>query len=316
MNPSIKVDILLATYNGALFLERQLNSILTQTHTNWHLYIRDDGSIDNSRAILNYYLGQYPDKITIIEGQINTQKAKGNFSLLMNYSTAKYILFCDQDDIWLNNKVEISLQKILAIEKTTPNIPIYVFSDLKVIDSNDHIIHKSLWERDGLNSKFISLNRLLVQNVPYGCATIINKPLLNLGKNIPHEALLHDHWLALLAAAKGRIASISEPTILHRIHDKNTSRANNPHKKERSEDIRSMVTNKNFLNYFVKLQNQAAALLQRLREKNLLDNETEMILTDFINLRQMNIIKRKLVMIRHGFFKNSLKQTLKWLLRI
>ena len=313
---STKVDILLATYNGALFLEEQLESIANQSHKNWHLYIRDDESSDNTEQIIKQFIFKYPQKASFIEGVKNDRRATGNFSILMDHSKSDYIMFSDQDDIWLPSKVALSLQKIKSIESQFPKKSAYVFSDLTKIDESKNIISKSLWKAEQLNPKHTTLGRLLVQNIPYGCTTIINRRLLEIGKSIPKEALLHDHWLVLLAATTGYIDYISEPTILHRIHQSNSSRANSEHWKAYNHNTKAKVTNQNFNQYFRKLQLQATALLQRLDEKKLLSKENETLLTDFINLRSKSLLKRKILMLKHGFFKKTNKQTLKWLLRI
>jgi glycosyltransferase involved in cell wall biosynthesis len=310
------IDILLATYNGARFLSLQLDSLLNQTYNQIHIFIRDDGSKDNTLQIVKSYQHQFPEKITLIEGEINQNKATGNFSILMTYSTSDYILFSDQDDIWELDKVEKLYHKITAVEALNPNMPVYIFSDLKMIDEKGSEIASSLWEKEGINPKNIKLGNLLTQNIANGCASIINKKLLELGKDIPKGVLMHDHWLIILASAAGVVDYITDKTINHRIHQSNSSRAESEIKKERKKSLMSIIKGENLDNYYQKLKSQAILIKQRLQEKSLLSIEKEKVLNDFIELKNYSFIKRKKVILKNDFLKNSPAASLNWWLRI
>ena len=105
MNIRSQVDILLATYNGERFLDEQMHSLLSQSYTEWHLIIRDDGSTDNTLAIIQRYKKQYPNKITILEDNLANLGACRNFGRILEQSDADYAMFCDQDDVWLPKKI-------------------------------------------------------------------------------------------------------------------------------------------------------------------------------------------------------------------
>ena len=96
-----RIEILLATYNGERFLAEQLDSIIAQTHKNWWILARDDGSTDGTLALLKAYKVQLVDKMEILEDGRGNLGSVGNFSALMEASTAEYVAFCDQDDVWL-----------------------------------------------------------------------------------------------------------------------------------------------------------------------------------------------------------------------
>ena len=106
-----KVDILLATYNGERFLQKQIDSILQQTYSNFTIYIRDDGSKDGTIKIIKDYAQKYPNKILFIEDILGNLGVTQNFNELMKYSSANYIAFSDQDDIWLPQKIEKSFDR-------------------------------------------------------------------------------------------------------------------------------------------------------------------------------------------------------------
>ncbi|MER3478802.1 MAG: glycosyltransferase family 2 protein, partial [Leptolyngbya sp. ERB_1_2] len=106
------VDILLATYNGADFLGEQLDSLLRQTYRDWQLLIRDDGSEDQTLNIIESYITSRSRQIYLFKDNHRALGAVGNFAKLIKYSQAEYTLFCDQDDVWLKEKLELSLKRM------------------------------------------------------------------------------------------------------------------------------------------------------------------------------------------------------------
>ena len=125
-----KVAILMATYNGEKYLSEQIESIINQTFTDWVLYIHDDGSTDGTLEIIKKYVKIYPKKIILIQGE-RTGGAKFNFFSLMDKVTAEYIMFSDQDDWWLPDKINKTLEKCIKIENGQKDTPVVVFTDFK-----------------------------------------------------------------------------------------------------------------------------------------------------------------------------------------
>ncbi len=214
-----KVDILLATYNGEKYLAEQLDSILLQTHQNFQIIIRDDGSKDRTLAIIKEYQANYPTKLKLITDQLGNLGVIKNFEILLRASESKYLLFADQDDFWLENKVADSLKKIKEIEED--EIPSLVFTDLKVVDQNLKLINNSFWNYQKINPENKSLNCLLNLNCMTGCTIIINQELKNLALPIPKEVLMHDLWLGLIASSLGKVAYLNQATVLYRQHNNN-----------------------------------------------------------------------------------------------
>lgn len=216
------IDILVAVYNGEKYLKEQLNSLINQTYKDINIIIRDDGSTDNSLDIIKEFKFEHPEKTTLIEGN-PTKSAKNNFFELLNHAKSDYIMFCDQDDIWLENKVKLTLAKMQETEETYGNsIPVLCHTDLKVVDKNLNELHKSFFKMQKFDITKTSLNRALVQNIVTGCTMMINKPLLDLAKNTNSEnVIMHDWWLFLIASAFGRVEVVNSPTILYRQHGKN-----------------------------------------------------------------------------------------------
>lgn len=217
------VDILLATYNGFSFIASQLDSILAQTHKQIHLIIRDDVSDDSTRKILTTYAQRFPDMITLVHSEVRLG-INGNFSCLMEHSTGNYIMFADQDDLWDHGKVSKTLEKMKELETLySIDTPLLVHTDLKVVDRDLNDLSPSFWHYSGINPFYAqTLNRLLMQNVVTGCSMMINRPLLKLAHPIPENAAMHDWWIALVAAAFGKIEALPQPTLLYRQHARNT----------------------------------------------------------------------------------------------
>ncbi len=222
MNESI--TILLATYNGEKYIEEQLQSLLNQTYTNWHLIIRDDNSTDGTLAILASYQQQYPEKITILPNKGANLGSVLNFNALLTFAQdAHYIMFCDQDDRWLPDKIEVTYARMRELEKEYgQEYPIMVFTNFQYVDEKMQVIEsKKHFEINTIRN--FGFSHLLAQNPVYGCTTIINRALANKVGIIPPEAGFHDHWIALIAAAFGKLFYLKEKTVLYRQHSSNVS---------------------------------------------------------------------------------------------
>lgn len=219
------VEILLAAYNGEHYLNDQLDSIVKQTYPEWKLIIRDDGSSDQSIDIIERYAQKYPHKITFLKDGDSNLGVTRNFERLMEYSTAPYIMFCDQDDIWMSDKIEKSLLKIQAMEERYgSSAPLLIYTDLAVCDEYGNNIADSFWKYQGADP-LIPLNhaQALVQNNATGNTMIFNHSLIEHALPFPSDALMHDWWVALTALYLGKIDYINVQTILYRQHDQNVS---------------------------------------------------------------------------------------------
>jgi len=298
-----QVDILLGTYNGATFLTEQIDSIVNQSFTDWKLIIRDDGSSDGTTEILLDYQSKYPHKITVLESSNENHGVILNFSKLLESSCAPYIMFCDQDDVWLSEKVALTFKEMKIFEKSNPNMPLLVHTDLKVVNTNLDILSNSYWSYQGIQPSYATVNRLLVQNVITGCTTMINRQLSNLALPIPNEVIMHDWWLGLVASSFGQIHHISTPTVLYRQHDNNDTGA----------------TSFNFKTILTQLQNlskinlhkyilQAKPLLSRYETR--LNSKQKEILEAFIDIENQSWIKGKLTLVKYKILKQDIFRNL------
>ncbi len=217
------VDILLSTYNGIAYLEPQIESLLKQSHKSWRLLIRDDGSTDGTIEIVERYVAAYPEKIIIVKDTEGSLGPTLSFSRLLERSSAEYSLFCDQDDVWEPDKIAVTLDSMRSIEAESGSVPVLVHTDMKVVDSSLGVLSDSFWKYQNLNPGLAALRNLLILNNVTGCTVMVNGPLRKLATPIPPEAILHDWWVALVAAAFGHTGYVKSPTMLYRQHASNVA---------------------------------------------------------------------------------------------
>ena len=109
------ITILLATYNSSRYIRELIDSILNQTYKEWNLVVRDDLSKDDTVAIISEYIKQHPSKISILDNHGESKRAYLNFVELLKNVESEYYMFCDHDDVWLPNKIELSIKRMKEI---------------------------------------------------------------------------------------------------------------------------------------------------------------------------------------------------------
>ncbi|MGO3738692.1 MAG: glycosyltransferase family 2 protein [Marinomonas foliarum] len=217
------IQILLATYNGAKYLEAQLDSLLAQTCKRWTLIAHDDGSNDHTLDILRAYQLNYPDVIEILEDGLTFGNARDNFTHLLGASTAEYVMFCDQDDVWLPDKIEKTLHKMQASEGLHPSLPVVVHTDLEVVDESLCSIAPSMFEYQGLEKSIKSLLQILAKNSVTGCTMMMNRQAITVSLPILPSAVMHDWWIAAMVIKyQGVVEFIDELLIHYRQHSGNS----------------------------------------------------------------------------------------------
>jgi len=220
-----KILILLAAYNGEEYLSEQIQSIQRQTIFTWTLLVRDDGSQDNSKDIIEEFAAK-DSRIRLVDDEREGRGTTKNFAALMQVALAEgadAIFFADQDDIWLPHKLSRQLKSLQEMEEQySPGTPLLCYSDLEVVDEHLHQIHPSFMRYEKLRHEPDNpIHVLLTQNLVTGCSVVINRALLELATPIPTGIALHDWWLAICAAACGRIGYIDQPLVQYRQHSRN-----------------------------------------------------------------------------------------------
>jgi len=219
----MNITICLSTYNGTKHIEQQLDSIINQTYSDWLLKIRDDGSVDGTFEILQKYAQKYEDKIQIIGDGNENIGVTQSFAKLIESCATDYIMLCDQDDVWLSDKIELSFKAIKKLEaETEKSKPLLVFTDAKVVDENLNVLNNSFWETQKITPKICNnYKKLLALNAVTGCTVIFNRFLVSHILPMPDFLKVHDGWIAVNAAYYGKLDYIQQPTMLYRQHTTN-----------------------------------------------------------------------------------------------
>ncbi|MDR1645152.1 MAG: glycosyltransferase family 2 protein [Tannerellaceae bacterium] len=218
-----RIAILLSTYNSEKYLCEQIDSILNQSYKEWILYIRDDGSTDETLNIIKEYCSQHSN-IVLCKSENKNRGAKNSFFWLLEHVDALYYMFCDHDDVWLPFKVEITYKKMKIAEQDNFDKSIIVNTDLMVVDNNLQIIHPSMWEAAHLLPDILksSFHYLCICNFVTGCTMMINQKAKEVSFPVSSKAIFHDSWIALkVLYTGGIIIPIKEQTILYRQHTQN-----------------------------------------------------------------------------------------------
>jgi glycosyltransferase involved in cell wall biosynthesis len=284
--------ILLSTYNGASFLKQQLESIFAQSDKSWHLLWRDDGSNDDTVAVIEQFMQD-----TGVERYQRILEPKGNVGVAASFSAllravprdAARVAFCDQDDVWLPQKLARASEALSAIPDTIPAL--YCARQLLV----DHDLQSIGLSPNAPGPK--ELRNALVQNIATGNTVVLNYAAIDRLKEsrIPADTM-HDWWAYLVVTATdGKVIFDSSPVILYRQHIRNVigskqnwfSRIFNALRREPQRFLYSISANANALSLHPALTPAARTLLrefENLREKN--------FLTRFRAIRHMKLIRQ------------------------
>lgn len=214
------ITILLATYNGYRFLPELLDSLIAQTFEGWDLYIRDDNSTDGTQRILSQY-EQTDNRIHVTYGSEQLGPT-GNFLNLVNsVSAGNYLMLCDQDDVWLPDKIEKTYAEMQKQEADYgKQTALMVYCGKQLVDQDLLPISSFKSERDSYN---VSLHDVLIQNPIYGCTLMINRAALDIIKPVPEYVYMHDYYFALVVSLFGIVVYLDEPLILYRQHSGNVT---------------------------------------------------------------------------------------------
>lgn len=221
----IRAEILMAAYNGERYIRAQIDSILAQTDSRWHLTVSDDGSTDATPAILDEYAARYPDRITRYRSGTRFGAACPHFLHLMAHCDAPYMLFSDQDDVWYPEKVGAMLEALTRAEQAAgPDVPVLAFSDLAPVDGQLKPLAESMMAYQNQRPEGLDYRALLMQNVVSGGAMGINRALAKLASRAEREpdVIMHDWWDAATAARFGSIVYVPRALSAYRQHGDNS----------------------------------------------------------------------------------------------
>jgi len=287
------IEIVLATYNGEKYVAAQIDSILAQDYPEWKLLVRDDASTDRTPVILVEYEQKYPERIAVLKGEKKRLGIVGNFSALLTATTAPYVMCADQDDVWLPNKINLTLAGMRELEtshgKTTP---LLVHTDSTIVNERLEVIAKSFALHHKLNPFFSPFSRLLVQNTVQGCTVMVNRALLGLALPIPPVARMYDMWLAQIAAGLGHMGYIEQSTVKYRQHSANAVGTRKKMLREKVGHIQNMMEG-----------NVTQALLFFDRFEKQLSEENRKTVKTFSKLPDYGFFKRRFILLRYNILR-------------
>jgi len=297
----------MATFNGEPYLAQQIDSLLEQTIQDFVLFINDDCSTDNTVQIARDYATKHPDKIFVSQSKANTGNAKHNFVEMMATHKNDYVMLCDQDDVWLPNKIETTLGKMKEMEqKHTITTPLLVHTDLTVVDQNLNVINPSYRQATSRKYGRTAINQVLILNNASGCTIMYNRALSDLLVDKPNFCEVHGWWLQIVAAYLGEIGHVDEPTILYRQHGKNSIGAKDT--RTLTYKVRQLMNYSHIKNRINATYPQANSLLELYRSR--LTSEQIELLESFISIPNMNKICRWITIWQNKLFMDGFSRSI------
>lgn len=222
MGNATRVSVVMCTRNGARYIGSQTRSILSQTRPVDEIVIGDDASSDGTLAAIEELCGASASAppLRVLRREVPLGVA-ANFADALAASTGDVIVLSDQDDEWEPHKVAALLACFDG------KLPMAVATDAALIDAQGHELGELLWSRLALRpaerAELLGDRQwvpLLRRNVATGATMAVNRPLLEAALPIP-PGWLHDEWLAIVAAALGRLVLLDQPLTRYRMHEAN-----------------------------------------------------------------------------------------------
>lgn len=218
-----RVHIACSAKNAERFIDPFIEGLVAQTHADWELWIRDDGSTDGTRRRLEAWRRKDARVAQIIAGDSSLGLSQAFADVLSRLpADARAIATADADDVWMPHRIAHTLEA-LAQAEAQPGGPVLVHSDLQVVDEQLNALAPSFWASQGMNPDPPSLHSLAIQNVATGPTLLFNGALLRHVRTMPSAVTNHDWWIALVAMVTGRIIAVPECTVWYRQHGANNT---------------------------------------------------------------------------------------------
>jgi glycosyltransferase involved in cell wall biosynthesis len=219
------IHIACSARNAGRWIDALLESLVSQTHRDWELWIRDDGSTDDTWAKLEAWRAREPRIATTMRGESALGHVQAYADVLARLPlSAQIVATVDADDVWMPHRLERTLAALAEEERARPG-PVLVYTDLLVVDEELRILSPSFWANEGIDPEPRGLRSLAIQNVAVSPTLLFNAALLAELREVPPAAIHQDWWFALVAAATGRLVAVHEPTVLYRQHGANVTGA-------------------------------------------------------------------------------------------
>lgn len=203
------ISVCMATYNGEQYLHEQINSILNQLSKGDELIISDDGSTDKTIEIIENFSDP---RIKLLKADFHSPIL--NFQNALQHAENDLIFLSDQDDVWMDDKVEKMMQSLKEYD--------LVVSDCFIVDEEGKIIAGSFFDR---NNSGPGLIKNIYKNGYLGCCMAFNREILNHALPFPEDIAMHDIWIGLIGETFGKTLFMPDKLICYRRHSSNASQA-------------------------------------------------------------------------------------------
>ena len=211
--PEKSVCVLLSTYNGEKYLKEQLDSLLAQRGVNLTILVRDDGSKDNTTTILEEF-AKKDSRLTFYQGK-NVGPAQSFFDLIMKSPQTDYYAFCDQDDVWDEDKLEIAVDMLEKEDRSKPNM---YYSNLRIVDQDLNFYRLSHVSPSIQTNKY----SVLTEDMATGCTVVFNNTAANFTRlGLPKYCSMHDTWIYMICKFFGKTVYDFDAHISYRQHGDN-----------------------------------------------------------------------------------------------
>lgn len=219
------VHIVCSARDAGRWLDAFFESLVAQTHGDWELWIRDDGSTDDTWARIETWRAREPRLARAWRGDRSLGTALGFADVLARLPAATSVVAtADADDVWMPHRLARTLAALRAAEAERAGA-VLVHTDLAVVDETLRPLAPSFWRSEGIDPEPRSLRLLAIQNVAVGPTQLFNAALLAELRDVPAEAIHQDWWIALVAAVTGRLVAVRETTVRYRQHGGNIAGA-------------------------------------------------------------------------------------------
>ncbi len=299
------VSVALCTFNGERFLDDQLASLARQGRRPDELIVSDDRSTDGTMALLKRFAEAAPFPVRIAVNEVRLGPT-ANFGKAAGSCNGDVVLFCDQDDVWDENKIALEVAAMIEAEgESGANIPVLVHGDLRVVDEELAPLHPSYTRLMQPKFRKVNISYILTDNVTVGCATAVNRALLDIALPLPRQALMHDWWFAQCATCCGKIVFIDQPLMQYRQHQTNQIGAVRWLQRMRTALHAPGEQWRRSLSSFRATVEQAKALDARLAGKVCHDGREMDAVSAYAGFLEAGFAKRVGVVFRHGFGRSG-----------
>ncbi|MCR5520403.1 MAG: glycosyltransferase family 2 protein [Lachnospiraceae bacterium] len=313
-----RIEIILSTYNGEKYIREQLDSIIRSSFKNWHISVSDDCSTDSTCDILREYVQKYSPKISLHINDSN-MGSTANFLTALKRASQEvkhageqtYYMFCDQDDVWLKDKLYVTLKAMKRLERKIGTVkPSLIFTDAVLAGPDLSYIDNSFYKSGHRNVRNLSLSRLLIENKCIGCTIMMNKALVDMLGDNYESVRYHDWWMALIASSFGGIRFLRIPTLLYRQHS-----GNQVGQSGFAAYVKSRLTDRSDIESRL---SDTIAQAQSFYEcyKGRLGYKNAMIVNEFSKLSSKSFFMKRFLILRYRFFKSGILRNIALLLFI